>query len=113
VSQAIAAIWVTLAVDALLALFCKLTGVYSDGEFIGALLLYALICIIPYKLGNRSNAARYVYVILTAVCVLMVIPIIGSVKKPDLYVSLILLPVEAFIIYRLFQKEASAWFYSR
>lgn len=113
VRQAVAIIWVTIAVSALSALFSKMTGLYSEGEFMGALFVYSLLCIFPYKLRTGSNAARYGYVILTVMTVLIMLAGIGADKKLDLYVSLLLLPAEVFIIYRLFQKESSLWFYSR
>lgn len=110
VRQAIIAIWATIAVDAVLAVYCKIAGMYSEGMFMGAIFLYALVCIIPYKLSVRSNPSRYVYVILTAISVLMTVAGVGAMKPIELYISLILTPVEVFIIYRLFQKEASYWF---
>lgn len=110
VRQAVIATWATIAVDAVLAVYCKIAGIYSEGMFMGALFIYALLCIIPYKLSVKSNSARYVYVILTAIVVLMTVAGVGAMKSIELYVSLVLIPVEIFIIYRLFQKEASNWF---
>lgn len=110
VRQAVIATWATIAIDAVLAVYCKLTGIYSEGMFMGAMVLYTLVCIIPYKLSVRSNSARYIYVILTAIAVLMTVAGVGAVKPIELYVSLALIPVEVFIIIRLFQKEASDWF---
>jgi len=110
VKQAVIAIWATIAVSAVLAAYSKVTGLYSEGEFFSALFISALLCIIPYKLSNGSNASRYVYVVLSAMTVLVAIGSAAQVKKLDMYISVMLLPVEAFIIYRLFEKEASAWF---
>jgi len=110
VRQAVIAIWATIAVDAVLAVYCKLTGVYTENLFMAAILVYSLLCIIPYKLSVRSNSARYIYAILTAITVLMTVAGVGDVKSVELYVSLVLIPVEVFIIFRLFQKEASNWF---
>jgi len=110
VRQAVIATWATIAVDAVLAVYCKITGIYSEGMFMGALFLYAVLCIIPYKLSVKSNSARYIYVILSAIVVLMTVAGVGAMKPIELYVSLVMIPVEIFIIYRLFQKEASNWF---
>ena len=113
VRQAIIAIWITLAIYAISALLAKLWGISSDSDFVGALVVYALCCIFPYKLGNRSNATRYVYLVLTVISVLFMLAGVGKLNKLDFFVSVALLPVEVFILYRLFQKEASAWFASR
>jgi hypothetical protein len=110
VRQAVIAIWATIAVSAVLAVYSKVAGLYSEGEFFSALFISAFLCIIPYKLGNGSNASRYVYVVLSALTVLIAIGSAAQVKKLDMYISVMLLPVEAFIIFRLFEKEASAWF---
>jgi hypothetical protein len=110
VRQAILAIWTTLVISALSALVAKLSGLYSQGEFIGSILVYAICCIIPYKLANRSNATRYFYVVLTAISFLFMAAGFGTLNKIDLAVSVLLLPIEVFIIFRLFQSEASAWY---
>lgn len=65
VGQAIAAIWISLAVSALSALAGKLMGLSTQGEFITSLMAYAILCIFPYKLGNGSNPTRYIYAVLT------------------------------------------------
>lgn len=111
IRQAVIAIWATLAIDALLALYEKLTGQATNGEFIFALILYSLLCILPYKISNKSNAARYMYLIITIASVLIGLGGVGYEKmKLEYVVSLFLIPVEIFILYRLFQKGTSDWF---
>lgn len=110
VRQAIAGVWATIGISSLVAVFAKLSGLSSEGEFIFALIAYGLCCIIPYKLGNRSNAARYFYVVFTVASVLMLLAGVGIQKKLEFYASILMLPLEAFIVFRLFQAEASAWF---
>jgi hypothetical protein len=113
VKQAVLAIWATLALSALSALAAKLSGLSSQGDFVGTIVLYAILCIVPYKLANRSNATRYVYVVLTAVSFLFMAAGIGTLNKVDFAVSVLLIPAEVFIIFRLFQPEASAWYTSK
>lgn len=111
IRQAVIAIWATLAIDALLALYEKLTGHATDGEFMFALILYSLLCILPYRISNKSNAARYAYLIITIASVLIGLGGVGYEKmKLEYVVSLFLIPVEIFILYRLFQKGTSDWF---
>lgn len=112
VRQAILAIWLTLAISAASALVAKLLGLSSQGEFAAAIVIYAIFCIIPYKLSNRSNASRYVYVVLTVLTFLFMAAGIGEINKIDFAISVLLIPMEIFIIYRLFQPEASAWYTS-
>lgn len=113
VNQAIIAIWITLGSCGLVSLYNKLTGAYTDGQFMFDLFAYALMCIIPYKLSNGSNATRYVYAVLTAFMVLLVLAFPQAsqeLPKANIVVGLITLPVDIFIFYRLFQPEASEWF---
>ena len=110
IKQAVIAILATLAISTLLALYKKLTGNASSGEFIFTIIIYAFFCILPYKINNKSNAARYVYLVITIISVLSLFAIDSEKFKLEFIVSLALIPVEIFILYRLFQKEASNWF---
>ena len=110
VRQAIITIWGTIAISVLSALIAKLAGLFSQGEFVFAVIVYAILCIVPYKLANRSNAARYVYLVIIAISYLFLAAGVGKVNKIDLFVSILLIPAEVFIFYRLFQPEASAWY---
>ena len=113
VKQAILAIWGTIAISACSALLAKVLGISTQSDFVGAILVYALLCIIPYKLSNRSNASRYVYAVITAITFLFMVAGMGTLNKIDLVVSIVLIPVEIFILYKLFQSEATAWFTSK
>ena len=113
IKQAVIAILATLAISTLLALYQKLTGNASSAAFIGSIIIYALFCIIPYKISNKSNAARYVYLVLDIVMILSAFAIDYEKYKLEFIVSLALIPIEVFILYRLFQKEASNWFLSK
>ena len=113
VKQAVLAILATLAISTFLALYQKITGSISSGQFIGTIIIYAFLCILPYKISNKSNPARYVYLLLTIVTLLMFFAVDYKKHKIEFFVSFILTPIEIFIIYRLFQKESSQWFVSK
>ncbi len=111
--QAEMAIWGMLAVAAVVSLVNKWTGVISAGEFGMNLFLYGFMCILPYKIGRGSNAARYIFVILTIISILLLIGSDLDVSRLDWIFSIIMLPVDAFILFRLFQQETVAWFESQ
>jgi hypothetical protein len=113
VKQAVIAILATVAISTLLLGYQKLTGNTSNAEFIITLIIYAFMCIIPYKISKGSNAARYAYLVLDIVMLLSVFAIDFEKYKLELIVSIALVPIEIFILYRLFQKEASNWFLSK
>ncbi len=111
VNQAIIAIWVTIGLSVIAALINNWTGAISTGEFAWYIIMYSLFCIFPYKLGKGSNPTRWVYSIFFAISILFMLGGIGSdMPKADWIVSIITLPIGVFVIFRLFQSEASEWF---
>lgn len=110
VKQAEIAVWGMLAVSALVELINKWSGAISGDDFAGRLFFYGLICIIPYKIGRGSNPARYFYTIVTAISVLFMLGVGNFGTRLDWVVSVLMLPIESFVIYRLFQRDASEWF---
>ncbi|PRC90731.1 hypothetical protein [Solimicrobium silvestre] len=110
VKQAEIGIWATIAVSALVSLIDKLQGFISEGEFFFALILYSVFCIFPYKIARGSNPARYIFAVLTAFSILGTFAVIAQVSKLDLISTILLLPVQAFIFYRLFHHDATDWF---
>lgn len=106
------AIWATIGVSSLAEVINRNRGVISPSNFMGMLVVYALICIVPYKIGRRSNAARYVYAVITAMSILMLMTngISAGIPKLDIILSYLLIPVEVFILYNLFRDESSSWF---
>lgn len=109
VKQAVITIWATLLISGVVSLADKLTGQITEGMFFFTLIFYGLLCILPYKIGKRSNPARYVYVVLTVISFLIMA---SGAKMPQLdYIAgFLMLPVEIFIVYQLFTGEAKNWF---
>ncbi|MDO6514566.1 hypothetical protein [Neptuniibacter sp. 2_MG-2023] len=111
VNQAVIAIWITIGLSVAAALINRWIGEISSGEFMWYIIVYAILCVFPYKLSKGSNPARWVYAIFFAVSILFMLGGVSSdMPKADWIVSIITLPIEIFIIYRLFQAEASLWF---
>jgi uncharacterized membrane protein YccC len=111
VHKAINLIWVLIALSVLVALINQWTGQIYSGEFIFALIINALFCIIPFKLTSRSNAARYVFTALVIISALMLIGgAVETLTKLDLIFGVITMPLYVFCVYLLFTKDATAWF---
>lgn len=111
INQAVLAIWGTIIASAIVAVFEKKMGYIDSGELALSLIIYAILCILPYKISRCSNAARYTFTILTALCyLLMLADGMVSTSKADFVLTIILIPVDIFIIYRLFSGEATSWF---
>ena len=113
IKQAITAIWVTIFLSVIAALVNSWLGQISIGEFVWYIIIYSLYCLFPYKLAKGSNPARWVYTILFAGSTLIMLGsgvFVLSMPIADLVVSVIIFPIEIFIIFRLFQSSASEWF---
>lgn len=98
--------------SALVAVIDRNIGAISPSNFMGTLVTYALLCIIPYKIGQGSNATRYIYAVIVAMTLLMLMAegMSAEIPKLDVVSSYLMLPVEGFILYNLFRGESSSWF---
>ena len=99
-------IWASIAVSALLALVDKVTGHVTANHFMFNLMGYGLICIIPYKIGQRSNGWHYAFAILTVISVLMILGGVGGeITKLEVIGSILTIPMGIFALYKLFGQE--------
>ena len=111
VNQAVIIIWATLFVSTVVAVINKLIGSIDSSYFITGLITYGLLCIFPYKISRGSNPTRYVYVVITVItCFMLFAGITMNMPKLDVILSYFLVPVDLFIIYKLFSKDANDWF---
>lgn len=103
-------IYACIVASALVSLIDRWVGAIGPGEFGFQLIFYGFVCMIPYKLGRRSNPARYVYVVSAVITVFLMMG--GGVKVPklDLILSVVMIPVEIYVSWTLFQPAASRWF---
>lgn len=109
-------IWASLAIWAVGSLVVKWLGGTSD-NFMAALAFGALCCIFPYKIGNGSNAARYVYAVLTVVSFLAMaggaVPIEAKgamARAAEISTNALTMLIEVASLFYLFKSESSAWF---
>jgi hypothetical protein len=110
VQQGVLAVWATLVISALGGVIALRVGQSTREEFAGSLFLYALLCIIPHKISNGSNAARYVFVVLNALAVLLMLSGMPGVNQVDRISMFIQLPLVCFAVFKLFDSEANGWF---
>jgi uncharacterized RDD family membrane protein YckC len=117
VFQAVVVLWITIILNVIYEVIKFRLGESTLADFLYALMICAVICIIPYKLSEGSDAARKCFVgliILYALSILIILSGIYSdsvdITAIDVALSVVLLPANLFILYRLFQPEASSWF---
>ena len=111
IKQAVIAIWVSLLLSAFVAVADKHSGNISSNEFMGNLIVYGLFCIVPYKISNGSNPARYIFTILTVFGYLFWLGGDVEMSKLNSLVSIVIIPIDLFVIYKLFTGEANGWFF--
>lgn len=104
-------VWLSIGLSALSQLLNIWAKLISPGAFAASILVMGIFCIIPYKLSQRSNAARYVYAVLVGMGILFILSgIDDSQTKIDIAFSLITFPLDIYILIKLFSDEASEWF---
>jgi hypothetical protein len=103
-------IYVSIAASAVVSLIDKWIGAIGPGNFAFQLMVYGFLCMIPYKISRGSNPARYVYVVICVIALFLMLG--GGIRVPrlDLLLSVIMIPVEAYVIWMLFHPDASRWF---
>ena len=104
-------VWGVLFLEVLTQLINKWVGNILLDTFFSVVVLYGFMCIIPYKLSRKSNAARYVWTVFFAANLLFVLADSSSLDCTIDNVSFVLLlPLHVFIIYSLFNSHAKEYF---
>lgn len=111
IRNAIWALWASIGIGALLSVIDLWTGAIGESEFLVTLFLYGLLCIIPYKIEQGSNAARYVFLVSVAMSVLILIGTgRGEMSLVSFVGSVLLIPVDIYILLKLFGADSKDWF---
>ncbi|CAG0983663.1 hypothetical protein MTYP_01900 [Methylophilaceae bacterium] len=111
VKYAVIAVCISIGLAILGTLGDKLSGIIQDGEFVFNLIIYSLFFILPYKISNQSNSARYVWLALVIIGAVMWIGLsdikMSALMEISAYVSTFF---EVISIYLLFTSESNNWF---
>jgi len=113
VTTAIRAIWLTIAIDAAMML-ASYDGTAANSDsltFNGIMLiLYAFVTI---KIGVGRNWARLAYAILIAAELAMVAAFdLSDATELEMWVTYFTLPLETWILYKLYCANGDTWFAS-
>lgn len=112
VSRALLVIWTTFGISAVLAVVDRMLGHLTPEAFLGTLILYMTLTVLPYKISQGRNWARYTYAVLAAfAAAMMVAGETAGATKIELVWAWVTLPLEAWIVYSLFTREANQWFH--
>lgn len=103
--------WITLGISGVAAVINRWLGVITVQEFSGMLMIYSLCAIFPYKIGRGSNATRFIYaVVITGSMLFSMGTGFSSMTRLDMILSVVMLPIEGYILYCLFNADANRWF---
>jgi len=110
-SRALLAIWTTFGISAVLAVVDRLLGHLTPEAFLGTLVLYMALTVLPYKISQGRNWARYTYTVLNVFATAMLVAgESAGATQIELVWSWVTLPLEAWIVYSLFTRESNEWF---
>ncbi len=110
---AIGAVWLSIALSALVAVVNAKRGTISQGEFMADLAIYGLLCIVPYKLQRRSNAARYVYLVLSCAGTLYALGGGSFTSRMDEILGWLWVPINFWTLYVMFLTPEASQFGDR
>ena len=114
VQRAVYALWISIGVTLLLWISNYSVGVMNQQEFFSSLFILALFCLLPYKISQRSNLARQFCIALTLFSLIVLVS--GGhehLTQLEYVVSLLMLPVDLYIIYQLLSRPSAQWFRNR
>lgn len=89
-------------------------GSYTLGSFVVTQVISLILCFIPYKLSKASNAARYMFLILSLFTIIGVSSALAyqlMISVADKLDFIITIPLYIYSLYLLFaNKESKLWF---
>jgi hypothetical protein len=108
---AIKLVWLTILIEIIFGGIAILIGqADAKADFVGQLVMCAIFCIIPYKMGNRSNGARLAFLILFVLSILLYPIFWSQLTRLDMISAVIQTAISGYIVWLLVQPEANAWF---
>ncbi len=104
-------IWVTLGMSVVSAVIAKATGQIGPGMFGFDLVFYGSCAILPYKIRQGRNWARYAYAVIVVLGVAALFAGEGGgVSKVERVLAWVMLPIETWAVFLLFRPESTRWF---
>jgi len=110
VKQGTNIMWTIIVLSILGLLLHKFIGFLYNDEFIISMSYYIIVCVIIYKIGTGNNIARYLYLILFIFSTVKFLTSSMAVTGISLLISALIIPLNLFAIYKVFNKESKEWF---
>jgi uncharacterized membrane protein len=111
VKQAVWLIWAMIGLTAILALVDRWMGKLGIEYFGIYLFLLAIYSIIPYKISQGSNGARYIFLIIFVINILLFLADgKGDMSIVSFVGFIVQIPISIYVATKLFNKEEKMWF---
>jgi ribosomal protein L37E len=110
IKNGIIAFLITIAISVLVTLIQKWSGVIDSGLLLLSLMFYSIFLIIPYKIYRGRNWARYVYIVIFIMHIIMFLGIIKEMKNIEIVFTIISIPFGIYSILCFFNEETKEWF---
>jgi len=110
VKQGTNIMWTIIVLSVLGLLLHKFIGFLYNDEFIFSMSYYIILSVIVYKVGSGSNIARYLYLLLFIFTTVKFLTSSMAVTGISLLISALIIPLNLFAIYKVFNKGSKEWF---
>lgn len=103
----------TIAVTTFCVFLNTVAGPIKSEEFVANLVFSALLALCPFFIGRQFNLARYAYVTVIAISAVINFAagdMIRNSGRFDMYVAVLMMPVELYACGLLFRSESREWF---
>jgi hypothetical protein len=111
IAIAVQAIWISLAMDAF-TMLASFDGVSNqvDALTFNAMML-TLYGLVTFKIASGRDWARRVYAVLVAMELALLAAFgVGEASELEVLVTYLTLPLEIWILFKLYSAESDAWF---
>lgn len=103
----------TLGVSAFCLLLNTVAGSGEVPDFLAGILWIGVMSTLPYFIGLGRNLARHIYVAVTCISAVSLLLESGAIKgsgRFDIYIALLLMPVQLYACGMLFGDGTGDWF---
>jgi bacteriorhodopsin len=105
------AIWTTIVTNVLVALLDRWSGAVTGGSFLVTILFYGLVALLPHYIGRRSQTARVIYALFSAMtCLLWLGGLGAAMTSLSRGVAYLTIPLSLLAVYSLFRPASNRWF---
>lgn len=114
VQIAVRMVWASIGLAVATSIASRLLGHTASPQLCGELLIYAVLCLLPYKLSKGSNGARLAFIALAAMSIgWLASGGYASLHIFELVADVVQIPLTAYTVFLLLRRDDAAWWFGR